>query len=66
MHDNGDNMSLTYIDVENPSRHRILKLRSDGSCCYPGFVWHNDTLYVSYYSSHQGKASIYLAKVKLK
>jgi hypothetical protein len=65
MHDGGNNMSLTYIDVENPSMRRILRLPSGGDCSYPGFVWRNNLLYVCYYSTHQGKTSIYLAKVKL-
>ncbi|MBP61878.1 MAG: hypothetical protein CMJ62_10190 [Planctomycetaceae bacterium] len=66
MHDAGANLSLTAIDVDDPKMHRILKLPSGGDCSYPGLVWHDNLLYVSYYSSHQGKASIYLAKVKLK
>ena len=66
MHDGGANMSLTYIDIEHPSMHRILRLPSGGDCSYPGFVWHDNLLYVSYYSSHEGKTSIYLAKVKIK
>ena len=65
MHDGGSNMSLTSIDMENLGMRRILRLPSSGDCSYPGFVWHDNLLYVSYYSSHQGKASVYLAKVKL-
>jgi hypothetical protein len=42
-----------------------LILPSGGDCSYPGMVWHDDTLWVSYYSSHEGKSSTYLAKVKL-
>ncbi|HCM25626.1 MAG TPA: exo-alpha-sialidase [Treponema sp.] len=43
-----------------------LELPSDGDCSYPGLVWFQDTLWVSYYSSHEGKASIYLASVALR
>jgi hypothetical protein len=43
----------------------ILELPSGGDCSYPGLCWHEGILYVSYYSSHEGKTSIYLAKVKL-
>ena len=32
---------------------------------YTGLVWHNDLLWISYYSSHEGKTSIYLAKVRI-
>ena len=28
-------------------------------------VWHEELLWVSYYSSHEGKTSVYLAKVRL-
>ena len=43
----------------------ILELPSSGDCSYPGMVYFEDALYVSYYSSHEGKTSIYMAKVKL-
>jgi hypothetical protein len=42
----------------------VLTLPSGGDCSYPALVWHDGLLWVSYYSSHEGKASIYLAKVK--
>ncbi len=29
-------------------------------------VWHDGLLWMSYYSSHEGKTSIYLAKIKVK
>ena len=44
--------------------HPILTLPSGGDCSYPGMVWHRGLLWVTYYSSHEGKTSIYLAKVK--
>ena len=43
----------------------VLILPSGGDCSYPGLVWHGGLLWVSYYSSHGGKASIYLARVRL-
>jgi hypothetical protein len=42
-----------------------LQLPSGGDTSYPGLVWHDDFLWVSYYSSHEGKAKIYLAKLRL-
>jgi hypothetical protein len=42
-----------------------LILPSSGDCSYPGLVWHDGLLWVSYYSTHEGKTSIYLAKVRL-
>ena len=43
----------------------ILELPSGGDCSYPGMVFHDGTLYVTYYSSHEGKASIYVSEVKI-
>jgi hypothetical protein len=42
-----------------------LTLPSGGDTSYAGLVWHEGLLWVSYYSSHEGKSSIYLAKVRL-
>jgi len=42
-----------------------LKLPSGGDCSYPGLAWQAGLLRVSYYSSHEGKTSIYLATVAL-
>jgi hypothetical protein len=43
----------------------LLALPSGGDTSYPGMVWHDNLLWMSYYSSHEGKTSIYLAKIKL-
>ena len=43
----------------------FLKLPSGGDTSYAGLAWHEGLLWVSYYSSHEGKACIYLAKVKI-
>lgn len=43
----------------------VLTLPSGGDNSYPGLVWHDGLLWMSYYSSHEGKTSIYLAKIKL-
>jgi hypothetical protein len=42
----------------------VLLLPSGGDNSYPGMVWHDHLLWMSYYSSHQGKSSIYLAKIR--
>ncbi len=42
-----------------------LRLPSGGDSSYPGFVWHEGLLWTLYYSSHEGKTSIYLAKIKV-
>jgi len=66
MHDGGAHTALTYLDVENGTMTKLVKLPSGGDTSYPGMVWYNGMLYVSYYSSHEGKTSIYLAKVKIR
>lgn len=43
----------------------VLTLPSGGDCGYPGMVYRNGNLYISYYSSHEGKASIYFAIIRL-
>ena len=43
----------------------VLTLESSGDTSYPGLVWHQDLLWMSYYSSHEGKSAIYLAQIKL-
>ena len=42
----------------------VLTFPSGGDTSYPGLVWHDGLLWMSYYSSHEGKTSIYLAKIK--
>ena len=43
----------------------VLWLPSGGDCSYPGMVEHEGLLWMSYYSSHQGKTSIYLAQIEV-
>ncbi len=65
MHQGGAHTALCYLDMTEHRMTKLLKLPSGGDTSYPGLVWHDDLLYVSYYSSHEGKTSIYLAKVKV-
>lgn len=57
--------SLAWIDPATAKLTEFQKLPSRGDSSYAGLVWHDNLLWVSYYSSHQAKTSIYLAKVKL-
>ena len=41
------------------------RLPKHGDTSYPGFVWHDGLLWMSYYASHEGKTAIYLAKIAL-
>ncbi len=65
MHEGGAHTALCQIDMAEHKMTKLLKLPSGGDTSYPGLVWHNGLLYVSYYSSHEGKTSIYLAKIKV-
>jgi hypothetical protein len=56
--------SLLWLDPEAGTLTEFLRLPSGGDTSYPGLVLHGGLLWVSYYSSHEGKTSIYLAVVK--
>lgn len=58
-------MVLALVDLEAKCYVPTLVLPSGGDCSYPGFVEHEGDLWVSYYSSHEGSTSIYLARVPL-
>lgn len=57
--------SLCWIDPETGKLTEFQPLPSGGDTSYAGLVWHEDQLWVSYYSSHEGKTNIYLARVTL-
>lgn len=44
---------------------QVLELPCGGDTSYPGFILYNGLLWMSYYSSHEEKTSIYLAKIKM-
>ncbi len=56
---------LCWIDPQAGRLTEFLTLPSGGDTSYAGLVWHDDLLWVSYYSSHEEKTSIYLAQVRL-
>lgn len=57
-------VKVSLFRMTRDSLSRALTLPSGGDCSYPGLAWHDGLLWVSYYSSHEGKTAIYLAKVK--
>jgi hypothetical protein len=65
LYDGGARTALLWLDPAAGRLTEILKLPSGGDTSYAGLVWHEGLLWVSYYSSHEGKTSIYLAKVRL-
>jgi hypothetical protein len=64
-HEKKPSTELASLDVEKGTIEPILSLPSGGDTSYPGLVWHDEALWVSYYSSHEAKTSIYLAKVSI-
>jgi hypothetical protein len=64
LHDGKVRTAIAQLDAATPRLTELLPLPSGGDSSYPGLVWHDGILYVSYYSSHEGKTSIYLARVK--
>jgi hypothetical protein len=64
-HDGSVRTSLHWLDPAAGKLTEFVKLPSGGDTSYPGLAWHDGKLYVSYYSSHEGKTSIYLAVVRL-
>ena len=65
LYDGGTRTSLCWIDPGKGKLTEALKLPSGGDTSYAGMVVHEGVLWVSYYSSHEGKSAIYLAKLKL-
>ncbi len=65
LYDGGERTALGWIDPDKPAFTEFLRLPSGGDTSYPGLVWHGGLLWVSYYSSHEGKAMIYLAKIRI-
>ena len=64
LYDGAVRTSLCWID-RGGRFTEFLKLPSGGDTSYAGLVWHDELLWVSYYSAHEGKSSIYLAKIRL-
>lgn len=73
---NGEMWASTRIINQNDARtcvgrltdhsfQPLFELPSGGDCSYPGMVWFRQRLWVSYYSSHGGKTSIYLSRIGL-
>lgn len=56
--------TLFSMDTSGKTK-KLIDLPSGGDTSYPGMVIHDDKLWVSYYSSHEGKTSIYMAQIPM-
>ncbi|MEX2286922.1 MAG: exo-alpha-sialidase [Planctomycetaceae bacterium] len=67
LYDNKARTSLCWLDPKAGAGtlKEFLPLPSGGDTSYAGLVWHDNLLWVSYYSSHEEKTSIYLARVRI-
>ncbi len=65
LYDGGTRTALCWIDRQTGKLSEAMKLPSGGDTSYAGLALHDDAIWVSYHSSHEGKTSIYLAKIKL-
>jgi hypothetical protein len=63
--DNGPTTQLCHLSVEEGTLTPLLTLPSGGDTSYPGMVWEDNHLWISYYSSHEGKTCIYLAAITI-
>lgn len=63
---NKKHLSAVFISDLKGKINKIIELPSGGDTSYPGLVVYDGKLWYSYYSSHEGKTSIYLAKIPLK
>ncbi|MCK5464385.1 MAG: hypothetical protein KAI95_15260, partial [Bacteroidales bacterium] len=57
--------SLCLVDPVKGDMKECLKLPSGGDTSYAGMVEHEGSIWISYYSSHEEKTAIYLARVRL-
>ena len=61
----GENTRTVLAAFGRDKYEPVLELPSNGDSSYPGLVGYKKRLWISYYSSHEGKTSIYLAKIRL-
>ncbi len=64
LYDGKTRTALCSVDAAAGKLKELLTLPSGGDTSYAGMVHRKGVLWVSYYSSHEGKTSIYLARVR--
>lgn len=57
--------ALCRVDPRSATLSELITLPSGGDTSYAGLALHDGFLWVSYYSSHEEKTAVYLAKVKI-
>ena len=76
LYDRRTRTALCWLDIENAAMAEFLTMPSGGDTSYAGMVWHDDRLWLSYYSSDdflaskgssiqaQHRTSVFLAKMQ--
>ena len=65
LHESDGPTTVLSVQGKDGKLRVIARFPSKGDTSYPGFVLHDEKLWASYYSSHEGKTAIYLAIVPL-
>jgi hypothetical protein len=65
LYDGKPRTALCWLDPAIGQLTEFFTLPSGGDTSYAGLAFHQGLLHVSYYSSHEERTSIYVAKVKL-
>jgi len=63
LYDDPVRTSVCWVDAENGTIAESLRLPSGGDTSYAGMIEHGGVVWISYYSSHEEKTAVYLAKV---
>lgn len=58
-------VSLYKLDMNSHLLNKLIELPASGDCSYPGMVFVNNRLYVSYHSTSDNKTSVYFSRIKL-
>ena len=58
----GSYTALMELD-ENHKLQEVCRFPSGGDCSYPGLVYKNGKIYISYYSGHEKGTAIYFAQI---
>ena len=64
LYDGGARTALCWVNHLEGTLTELLALPSGGDTSYAGMVLYDNILWVSYYSSHEAKTSVYFAKVR--
>lgn len=60
-----DGRQRTAVCEVGETLKELIALPSSGDSSYPGLVWRKGELWMTYYSSHEGKTSIYFTRTKI-